>query len=259
MQNGASLDRDAGQNGALHSNGAALEAQFADRRSSGNGASSNGAGPSNGAGRYDSSSNNGSSVNGSRNGNRRSAVGKELLAEAESLNPPAASTSYANGAASSSNGAGRPGSNGHWADPCEVGQLEACAQERYAGGVAPGSQQAGSPARREAPVAPQNNTTYAHRRPFRYNALQCTTPGSECITRPLDRALNISWCDRGTWWVCQWYLSLTLCWECSAAQLARSAHRSAVVAWRKRGAVLKVHGNQAHCTGSSETTCMCAG
>ena len=196
MQNGASLDRDAGQNGALHSNGAALEAQFADRRSSGNGASSNGAGPSNGAGRYDSSSNNGSSVNGSRNGNRRSAVGKELLAEAESLNPPAASTSYANGAASSSNGAGRPGSNGHWADPCEVGQLEACAQERYAGGgVAPGSQQAGSPARREAPVAPQSNTTYAHRRPFRYNGLQCTTPGS--ASPGLGQSPLHQLCDRG--------------------------------------------------------------
>ena len=115
LQNNAGLAGTSGQNGAAHSNGAVLEAQFADRRASSNGASSNG----NGASATVSSSS-------SSNSYGRRALIQEVR-QAEPLTPALAGGSYTS---SSSNGAAMDERPEHWADPCEVGQLEACAQER---------------------------------------------------------------------------------------------------------------------------------
>ena len=134
-QANGSMPGTSGQNGTAHSNGAVLEAQFTDRRSS----SSNGAASSNGSG-------NGAYPAAAASGGRagRSALIQEVT-EADSLAQRLATGSYAG--AASSNGAGvraeeRPE---HWADPCEVGHLEACAQERYAGAGRPRAGMLASP------------------------------------------------------------------------------------------------------------------
>lgn len=121
-----------GQNGAAQSNGAVLEAQFTERRNSSNGAASSN-GSSNGA--------HAGAANGSSAG--RSALIQEVT-EADSLAQRLANGSYA--------GAGSTGASlrleerpEHWADPCEVGQLEACAQERYAGAKRPRAGMLASP------------------------------------------------------------------------------------------------------------------
>jgi hypothetical protein len=113
LQNGASLNGASYRNGVSHSNGVVVEAEFAD----------------------------------SYLGNGKSALAEVRDAERLTPLPQNGATAAAAAAVAEElrNGDTVQDNGAVWGsrDPCEVGQLEACAQERYAG-VASGSQAVGN-------------------------------------------------------------------------------------------------------------------